>query len=166
MLFTFLIDGSGSASPEKALYIGVLSTVGLILLSAGMWFIWRARAIGTASTTWPTARGTIKSSRVAPYDADGIDMFIAEVTYEYKVGVKTYAGDRLRFGGYAGTREKAQQDADKYRVGMTVDVRYAPRQPQTSTLEPGIAGTSGGGLALAAGGGAILLLALALAILT
>jgi hypothetical protein len=147
------------------LYLGVLLAIGFVLLGIGAWLVWRGRALGVASTTWPTARGTIKSSRLVPYDADGIDMVIAEVTYEYKVGVKTYAGDRLRFGAYAGTREKAQRDVDKFRAGTPVDVRYAPRQPQTSTLEAGAAGVSAAGLAIAAGGAALIALAAAVAIL-
>jgi hypothetical protein len=146
------------------LYLGVLLAIGLGLLGFGAWLVWRGRALGIASTTWPIARGTVKSSRVVPHDADGIDLFIAEVTYEYKVGVKTYVGDRLRFGAYAGTLGKAQQDVDKYRAGMPVDVHYAPRQPQTSTLEPGVTGISAAGLALAAGGAALIALTIAVSI--
>ena len=77
------------------------------------------------------------------------------MTYDYTVRGKTYVGDCLRFAVYAGARQKAQQDVDKYPVGARVEVRYAPRQPQTSTLEPGIAGVSGAGLAIAAGGAAM-----------
>jgi hypothetical protein len=147
------------------LYLAVLLAIGLVLLGIGAWLVWRGRALGIASTTWPTARGTIKSSRLVPYDADGIEMFVAQVTYDYAVRGKTYVGDRLRFGAYAGTREKAQRDVDKYRAGMPVDVRYAPRQPQTATLEAGPAGVDGAGLALAAGGVALIVLAIAVAIL-
>jgi hypothetical protein len=165
MLFTLLIDGSVAAHPDKALYLGVLLAAGLVLLGAGAWLVWRQRALGAASLTWPTAPGTVKSSRVATHDADGIETFVAKVAYDYTVRGKTYAGDRLRFAVYAGARQKAQQDVDKYPVGTRVEVRYAPRQPQTSTLEPGIAGVNGAGLAIAAGGAAMLGLAVAIAVL-
>lgn len=160
-----LTVGSAAAAPDKPLYLAVLLTVGLGLLGAGAWLIWRQRALGIASLTWPTAPGKIKSSRLAPFDADGIEKYVAQVTYEYVVRGKTYLGDRLRFGTYAGTRQKAQEEVDKYPMGAQVDVHYAPRQPQTSTLEPGIAGMSAGGLAIAAGGAAILVLTVAIAIL-
>jgi hypothetical protein len=146
------------------LAVGALLAAGAVLLGIGAWLVWRWRALGVASTAWPTARGTIKSSRLVPHDADGIDMFVAAVTYEYKVGVRTYTGDRLRFSGYASTREDAQRDVDKYRAGMPVDVRYAPRQPQTSTLEAGAGGVSAAGLALASGGSGLIFLAVAVAL--
>jgi hypothetical protein len=145
-------------------YLGVLLAIGLIALGIGAWLVWRERALGTASRTWPSAEGTIKSSRVATHDADGVEKYIPAVTYDYTVKGKFYAGDRLRFGGYAGAREKAQRDVDKYPVGARVNVHYAPRQPQTSTLEAGAAGVHGAGLALAAGGAAVLVGAAAVAI--
>jgi uncharacterized protein DUF3592 len=113
MNLTFLIDGSAAAGPDKALYVGMLLTAGLVLLGAGAWLVWRLRALGIASLTWPTAPGTIKSSHVATRDADGIEMYVAKLTYDYTVRGKTYAGDCLRFGAYAGARQKAQQDVDK-----------------------------------------------------
>jgi hypothetical protein len=163
MYLSCLIDGL-AADPDKPLYLGVLSTVGLVLIGAGAWLVWRVRALGIASLTWPTAPGTIKSSHVATHDADGIEMYVAKVTYDYTVRGKTYAGDCVRFGAYAGARQKAQRDVDKYPMGARVEVRYAPRQPQISTLEPGIAGVSGPGVAIAAGGAALLGLAVAVAI--
>ena len=164
MYLTFLTVGSVAAGPDKALFVGMLVTVGLVLLGAGAWLVWRLRALGIASLTWPTAPGTIKSSHVATHDADGIEKYVAKVTYAYTVRGKTYAGDCVRFGAYAGARQKAQQDVDKYPVSARVEVRYAPQQPQTSTLEPGIVGVSGGGVAIAAGGAALLGLAVAVAI--
>ncbi len=160
-----LTVGSAAANTDKPLYLGVLSTIGLSLLGAGAWLVWRERALAAASRTWPTARGAIRSSHVAPHDADGIEMYVAKVTYDYTVRGKTHVGDCLRFGAYAGALQKAQQDVDKYPMGARVEVRYAPRQPETSTLEPGTAGVSVGGLAIAAGGAAILVLAVAVAIL-
>ena len=159
-----LTVGSAAADGE-ALYLGVLLAVGLGLLGTGAWLIWRERALGAASLTWPTAPGTIKSSYVATHDADGIEKYVGKVNYDYTVRGKTYVGDCLRFGAYAGARQKAQQDVDKFPMGARVEVRYAPHQPQTSTLEPGIAGVSVGGAAIAGGGAALLVLAVAVATL-
>ena len=150
--------------PDKALYVGALLAVGISLLGAGTWLIWRERALGTASLTWPKAEGTIKSSHVATYDADGIEKYVAKVVYDYTVRGKIHVGDCVRFGTYAGDRQKAQHDVDKYPVGARVEVRYAPRQPQTSTLEPGIACVSAAGVAIGAGGAALLGLAVFIAI--
>jgi len=153
-----LTGGTAATDPDKPLYLGALSILGLALLGSGAWLIWRARKLGAASLSWPTATGTIKSSEVKTYDADGIEKYIAKVAYDYTIAGKAFTGDCLRFGAYAGSRQRAQQDVDKYRPGMRVDVRYAPEEPQTSTLEPGTAGISPAGLALAAGGAAILVL--------
>jgi hypothetical protein len=146
------------------MYLGALLAIGLVVLGIGAWLVWRDRARGTASRTWPSAEGIIKTSRVVTHDADGIDMYVAEVRYDYNVHGKTYTGDRLGFGHYAGTQDKARQDVDKYAVGRRVDVRYAPRQPQTSTLEVGATGVNVAGMALAAGGAAMLVVAAAVAI--
>jgi hypothetical protein len=155
---------AGPFDPDKPLYLGALFAVGLGLVVAGAWLVWRERALGAASLNWPTAPGIIKSSKVATHDADGIEMYVAQVTYDYNVRGKTYVGDHLRFDAFAGSREKAQQDVDNYRAGMPVEVRYAPQQPQTSILEPGGASVSSAGLALVGGGAALLVLAIAVAI--
>ncbi len=154
----------GPFDPDNPLYLGALLTVGLGLLGAGAWLVWRERALSAASLTWPTTPGTIKSSIVAPHDADGIEMYVSQLTYDYTVRGKTYVGHRLRFDAFAGARATAQQDVDKYRVGVRVEVHYAPRQPQTSTLEPCGASVSAAGLAVAGGGAALLVLTVAVAI--
>src|SRR5262249_11503969 len=54
-----LTAGGAAADPEKPLYMAALLTLGLGALGAGLWLVWRTRALGTASTTWPTTAGTV-----------------------------------------------------------------------------------------------------------
>lgn len=160
-----LTAGTPVADPSKPLYLGALLTLGLIALGAGLWLIWRDRALGLASTTWPTTSGTIKSSEVASYRTQGGQQYAAKVTYAYTVGGNSYVGDRLRFGARAGAKEKAEQDVARYQAGAPVEVHYAPRQPQTSTLVTGIGGVSVWGLILAGIGVALTALAVAIALI-
>ncbi len=72
---------------------------------------------------------------------------------------KPYVGDRVRFGSHAGPKAKADDDVAKYAVGAPVEVYYAPRQPQTATLQPGGSGGSVWGWLLAGTGAALTVLA-------
>lgn len=160
-----LTAGSAAADPDKPLYLAALLALGLGSLGAGLWLVWRTRALGAASTTWPTTPGIIKSSEVASHSTQGGYQHSAKVTYDYTVGGASYAGDRVRFGARTGTLEKAQAEVAKYPAGTAVPVHYAPHQPQTATLEPGIAGWSVWGLVLAGIGLALTALAVAVAVL-
>lgn len=154
--------GAAAADPAKPLYMGVLLALGLGSLGAGLWLIWRTRALGMASTTWPTTPGTVKASEVTSHRTQGGYQYAAKITYDYTVGGKAYTGDRVRFGAHAGARAKAEQDVAKYPAGAAVPVHYAPHQPQTSTLETGIAGPSVWGLLLTGVGTGLTALALAI----
>jgi hypothetical protein len=150
-----LTAGSPAADPMGTLVVGLLLASGLGCLGAGLWLIQRTRAYGIASTTWPATQGKITSSRVAQYRTQGARQFIAEVKYDYAVGGKSFAGNRIRFGAHAGAKEKADADAAKYAPGTSIPVYYAPAQPQTSTLERGASGVSVAGVVLAGAGAAL-----------
>lgn len=159
-----LTGGDPAADPLQPLYIGVLLAFGLGCLGAGLWLIQRQRALGLASTTWPTAPGTIRSSEVVAQRTLGAHQFITRVEYDYTVGGKPLRGDRLRFGQIAAARPKAEADAARYPAGAGVPVYYAPRQPETSTLEPGIGPVSISGVVLAGLGTLLTILAVLLAL--
>jgi len=147
---------SPASDPIQTLFVGMLLAIGLGCLGAGLWVIQRVRSYGVASTTWPTTQGTITACDVVTYRTQGARQFMAKVAYDYAVSGKSYTGDRIRFGAYAGAKEKAEADAAKYAVGTVVPVHYAPAQPQTSTLEPGASGVSVVGVVLAGVGAAAL----------
>ncbi len=91
---------------------------------------------------------------------------MAKVSYTYDVDGTAHAGDRLRFGHYAGALAAAETDAAKYAVGAPVEVRYDPRKPQASVLEAGVAGISVLGLVLAITGAVVLGIVVLIALAT
>jgi hypothetical protein len=161
-----LTAGAPSPSTEKSFYVGSLLALGLAGLLGGLWLIRRVRAQGAASLTWPSAAGTIKASSVAAYRAQGGKQYIAKVAYDYAVNGTPYSGDRVRFGNRAGALATAEADVAKYPAGGSVDVRYDPGKPQTSTLEGGQGGVSVGGIILAIIGAGASALALAILVVT
>ncbi len=150
--------GSAAPNPEKPLYIAVLSVLGLAGLLGGWWMFHRVRALGKAALGWPSVAGVVKSNEIRSFKMKSGKQFKAQVTYSYDVGGTAYAGDRLRFGQYAGALAAAEADAAKYPVGAPIEVRYDPKKPQSSVLEPGVAGTSVLGIVLAVTGGIFLVL--------
>ena len=158
--------GAPAANPEKPIYIGVLSVLGLASLLIGLWLFRRVRALGRAALSWPSASGVVKASEIADYKTKGGRQFMAKVTYDYAVDGQTFSGDRLRFGHYAGAKAAAEADAAKYPVGAPVEVRYDPKKPQTSVLEPGVAGISVAGLVLAIMGVLLLGITVLLAVIS
>lgn len=144
-----LTSGVPAPNPEKALYLGILSAIGLGGLLAGWWLYRRVRALGRASLAWPSVAGVVTSSDVNSYKTKGGKQFMAKVNYSYDVDGTSYVGNTLRFGHYAGALAAAEADAAKFPAGAPVEVRYDPKKPQTSVLEPGVAGSSVLGLVLA-----------------
>jgi hypothetical protein len=87
---------------------------------------------------WPTAQGRVVRSAVVP-GRRGAGYY--DVRYEYQVDGRTYGGDRVRFGGALnGNLEDARLTRDTYPEGRPVEVRYHPRRPRRSTLEPRASG--------------------------
>jgi hypothetical protein len=140
--------GGPAANPDKPLVMSVMFALGLGALGLGGWLFVRTRAQGRASAGWPTAAGTIKSSVVQSFRTKGSHQYQAAVTYKYAVNGRAYTGDRIRFGAYAGSRAAADAEAAKYSPETAVQVRYDPRNPGVSTLEPGTAGLHVWGLVL------------------
>lgn len=151
--------GDPASDPTKPLYVGVLLALGLGALGAGLWLVQRVRSLAVASVRWPTTPGVVKSSEVVAHRTQGGRQYEAKVTYDYTVGDTPYVGDRVRFGAHAGPKTKADEDVARYAVGAPVEVYYAPRQPQTATLQPGGSGVSVWGWLLTGIGAALIVLA-------
>jgi hypothetical protein len=124
--------------------------VGSVLLAWTM----RSWRRATASKEWPTADGVVlRSSIRLEHSTDSDDRpttsFAPHVLYQYVVASRVYKAERIAFGPFSGTRDWAERDLARYRVGERVNVHYDPNDPETAVLEPG--GTSVYALLLAVG---------------
>ncbi len=95
-----------------------------------------------AASRWPTAQGTVLSSRaesrrlLAQTGGSRTTVWSPLVEYSYSVGERSYHGSRVAFGPeVAGTRDLAEQTVQRYPAGATVSVHYDPSNPSHATLE-------------------------------
>jgi hypothetical protein len=116
------------------LIILIFLAVGLALLARGG----RALILCRKSASWPTVPGTVVASRIHENrDSEG-STFEANLSYEYRVGGRTYRGGRLEWtGGVAnGLLARHQRIVAAYPPGRAVTVCYDPTDPSRSALEP------------------------------
>ncbi len=105
---------------------GVFIVAGIALLWAGT-AEWRN---ARASASWPTAPGIVEKS----YSTIQRRTRHVHIVYAYEVRAIPYRSERVAFGSHspaAGSRWLRQ-----YPVGAAVAVRFDPRDPSTSVLEP------------------------------
>ncbi|MBI5480129.1 MAG: DUF3592 domain-containing protein [Deltaproteobacteria bacterium] len=119
---------------------------GLFCLIAGI----DRMTAAAASTTWSTARGRIISSsvecRVSTTSSAGSRgssgrshtavWYIAAVSYSFDVHGRRFDGDRVAFGARL-SEPAARATVARYPAGAEVAVRFDPRDPTRSVLEPG-----------------------------
>ena len=91
---------------------------------------------GRASRRWPHAPGRIVAwggheGTRASHDS------VASLTYEYAVDGRTYRSRRVDYAG-RGAGAGAGAVLARYAPGAEVAVRYDPRRPARSVLEPGV----------------------------
>ncbi len=104
-------------------------------------------ASALAAARWPTAAGTVLSSRAEPRrtlvpggQGQTAVMWSPLVEYGYRVGARDYHGARIAFGpAFSGARELADVTVARYTTGATVTVHYDPANPSQSTLETRVA---------------------------
>lgn len=100
-----------------------------------------------AASRWPTAQGTVLSSRaesrrILAQTGGSATMTVWSplVEYSYRVGERSYHGSRVAFGPeVAGARDLAEQTVQRYPAGAIVSVRYDPSNPSHATLETAMA---------------------------
>jgi hypothetical protein len=100
-----------------------------------------------AAMRWPTAQGTVLSSRaeqrrVLANTGGGttVTLWSPLVEYSYQVGTRDYHGSRIAFGPeVAGDRALADRAVARYPTGASVSVRYDPANPAHATLEASLA---------------------------
>lgn len=98
-------------------------------------------ATDRARSDWSAVPGRIVESRVVTQNAPGADRpavrYGAQVVYEYRVGDRTYRGERIRFGGtlWRFDPQGAEADRARYPEGADVTVRHDPGNPTDAVLE-------------------------------
>lgn len=70
-------------------------------------------------------------------------MYHAEVVYRYKVSGRAYSSDLVEFGEFdTEDPSDAQEIANRYPEGISVQVHYDPQSPDISVLETNVGGGS------------------------
>ena len=116
-----------------------------------------------AMKRWPIAKGRIVSSKVEEYRTsvsrgtggarDRMTLYRAVVLYEYEVAGERFKGNRIAQspGMDKGVSRFAEEMVQRYAAGSAVDVRYNPKRPGESVLEPRVPGSWIFGLAFGLG---------------
>ena len=107
----------------------------------------RGLAETRAASRWPTAQGTVLSSRAESRrlltqtgGSRTMTVWSPLVEYSYRVGERDYHGSRVAFGPeVAGARDLAEQTVQRYPAGAAVSVHYDPSNPSHATLETAMA---------------------------
>ncbi len=106
-----------------------------------------------AMKRWPVAEGRVLSAKVEKYresvsrgtggPRDRMTLYRPVLLYEYEVAGKRFRGSRIAQspGLNRGVPEFAQKMVDRYSAGSAVAVRYNPRRPDESVLEPRVPGS-------------------------
>jgi len=102
-----------------------------------------------AMKRWPVAKGRILSSKVEQYQAvagagdsgtarSRMTLYRPVVAYEYDVAGQRFHGNRIAQspGINRGAPLFAEKTVARYPSGSTVDVRFNPKRPSESVLEP------------------------------
>jgi hypothetical protein len=111
--------------------------VGMALAFAGGRMVYRSRV----SQDWPTAQGTVTSSRVETLRSKRAVSFRPEVSYRYEVNGVPYTSDTVAFDGHgSGGLETAQAVSRHYTTGSTVTLHYEPEDPSVACLQCGDTG--------------------------
>lgn len=101
-----------------------------------------------AMKRWPVAQGRVLSAKVEEYRSstsrgaggarDRMTLYRAALLYEYEVTGKRFRGTRVAqsTGLDRGVPEFAARVVERYPGGSAVGVRYNPKRPDESVLEP------------------------------
>jgi hypothetical protein len=97
---------------------------------------------------WPVAQGRVLSAKVEEYrqsisrgtggPRDRMTLYQPVLLYEYEVAGKRFQGSRIAQspGLNRGVPEFAEKLVERYPSGSAVMVRYNPKRPDESVLEP------------------------------
>jgi Protein of unknown function (DUF3592) len=112
-------------SPQIAGIICIVIGLGFVL-----YLLWTLRHLHM-SKRWSKTTGEVLESNLEE-DSDG---WYPHVRYEYTVGRKRYASERLYFYAVNGsTKRDAKKHLSPYAVGKTVPIYYDPVKPEEAVL--------------------------------
>jgi hypothetical protein len=106
-----------------------------------------------AMKRWPVAQGWVLSAKVEEYrqsvsrgtggPRDRMTLYRPVLLYEYEVAGKRFRGSRIAQspGLDRGVPEFAEKVVERYPSGSAVAVRYNPKRPDESVLEPLVPGS-------------------------
>jgi hypothetical protein len=118
---------------DSGVWIGVVACA-LIGVGILIYTVYQRRRM-EASDNWPRVTGKITRTGVEVVNDGESNNFVASVLYNYVVGGRTYTGRRIGFSRRQYVRRKrAEEEADKYPVGATVDVYFDPKEPWDGVL--------------------------------
>lgn len=117
------------------LWVGLqLMRVALAIMIAG-WAI-NESAQGFSSDKWPAVNGKVTTSVIKKVSTKHGDRDKAEISYQYKVGGKTYTSDRVQFG--SDTFRNPSELVGRYKPEKQISIHYNPTNPSVSCLEGGV----------------------------
>jgi hypothetical protein len=102
-------------------------------------FVWLAQAIRAKS--WPVAKGMVVSSEIVAYSHPNNSTYGPEIIYQYHVDGRRYRSGRISLFGPAQCAWRTRgmhRLIERYAVGTTIEVHYAPNDPANALLEPGL----------------------------
>ena len=150
-----LLTDAGSISGALARVDHILGQLSSTLLAFGALAganAVRLRRRGRDAALWPTVSGIVTRSRVESKKLRmGSTMYRTgskatyyrpDIAYTYDVNGSHFEGKRTRFGtppGWDKDRARSEQLIAPYAAGQAVQVRYDPRRPGESVLQPGVA---------------------------
>ncbi len=114
------------------------------LLLGGVALLFGARTAieGYQATRWPSAKGRIVMSKVTELRTSQnirVARLCVDLDYLYMVGDTIYEGHRLNSGWRCfASEDRVKEIMASYPVGKEVAVRYNPKNPSISMLEPGL----------------------------
>lgn len=124
----------------------------LILLAAGVagtYLFGRPVVRAWISRRWPHAEATVIRTTVdelAPRTSGGQRTYQLRIAYRYKVGERTYEGNRFSFandGPASRMNQVIVEERRKFPNGTRLDVRYDPADPGSAVMDTSIAGWRG-----------------------
>ena len=144
---------------ELALWAAVMHHPGVVALVIGgfglavLAIVVSSLREAAAMKRWPVAQGRVLSAKVEKYresvsrgtggPRDRMTLYRPVLLYEYEVAGKRFRGSRIAQspGLDRGVPEFAEKVVDRYPVGSAVAVRYNPKRPDESVLEPRVPGS-------------------------
>ena len=130
---------------EQTLLALVCGGFGMLLLL----LIVSALREAVAMKRWPVAKGRVLSSAIEQYKVIApagnfgstrtrLTLYRPKVVYEYEAAGQRFKGDRIAQspGFNRGVPIFAEKTVQRYPCGSAVDVRFNPKRPSESVLEP------------------------------